>query len=36
MHGDHIIPRSRGGLTVWENLTLRCGQCNLLKSNKLF
>ena len=36
LHGDHIIPRSRGGLTVWENLTLRCGPCNLLKSNKLF
>ncbi len=35
LHGDHIIPRSRGGLTVWENFTLRCGPCNIAKSNKL-
>ena len=35
LHGDHIIPRSRGGATVWENLTLLCGSCNLSKGNKL-
>jgi len=35
LHGDHIIPRSRGGPTVWENLILRCGPCNIAKSNKL-
>lgn len=34
LHGDHIIPRSKGGLTIWENLTLRCRPCNLFKSNK--
>lgn len=34
LEGDHIFPRSKGGLTVWENLTLRCKPCNLKKSNK--
>jgi 5-methylcytosine-specific restriction endonuclease McrA len=33
LEGDHIRPRSKGGLTVWENLTLRCKPCNLKKSN---
>lgn len=33
LEGDHIFPRSKGGLTVWENLTLRCKPCNLQKSN---
>jgi len=35
LHADHMIPMSRGGQTVWENLTLRCGPCNLWKGNKL-
>lgn len=35
LHGDHIIPRSLGGKTIWENMTLRCGYCNLIKSNKI-
>lgn len=35
LHSDHIHPYSEGGLTVWENLVLLCGRCNLLKSNKL-
>ncbi len=32
---DHIVPRSRGGRTVWSNVVTACGQCNLLKSNRL-
>ncbi|MGH2481243.1 MAG: HNH endonuclease, partial [Ktedonobacteraceae bacterium] len=25
---DHIIPRSRGGLSTWENLVASCRACN--------
>lgn len=35
LHADHIIPRAKGGLTIWSNLVLRCGPCNLAKSDKL-
>lgn len=30
---DHVIPRSRGGRTTWENVVAACGRCNLRKSN---
>ena len=32
---DHIIPRSRGGRTVWTNVVTACGACNLRKGNRL-
>ena len=32
---DHVIPRSKGGLTTWENVCAACAPCNLRKSNKL-
>ena len=32
---DHLVPRSRGGRTTWENVVTACGQCNLLKGNRL-
>ncbi len=32
---DHVIPRSRGGRTTWENVVTACGPCNLRKGNKL-
>jgi 5-methylcytosine-specific restriction endonuclease McrA len=32
---DHIVPRSRGGRAVWENVVTACETCNLLKGNKL-
>ncbi len=32
---DHVIPRSRGGRTTWDNVITACGPCNLRKSNKL-
>jgi len=31
---DHIKPRSRGGLTVRENLQVLCSKCNRSKGNK--
>jgi hypothetical protein len=30
---EHILPRSRGGLTVPSNLALACRRCNLLKGD---
>lgn len=32
---DHVIPRSRGGRTTWENVVTACGRCNLRKGNWL-
>jgi 5-methylcytosine-specific restriction endonuclease McrA len=32
---DHIIPRSRGGPTSWENLVACCKACNGKKGNRL-
>ena len=32
---DHVIPRARGGLHVWENVTASCRKCNHKKGNKL-
>lgn len=31
---DHIIPKSRGGDTTWENLVTACHSCNNKKDNK--
>ena len=31
---DHLIPRSRGGLTLWDNVIAACSSCNLRKANK--
>ncbi|MER3329792.1 MAG: HNH endonuclease [Candidatus Kapaibacterium sp.] len=31
---DHIMPKSRGGESSWENLTTACFNCNNKKSNK--
>src|SRR5258706_11136318 len=32
---DHIIPRSRGGLSTWENLVASCRSCNGKKASHL-
>ncbi|MEZ5871244.1 MAG: HNH endonuclease [Nitratireductor sp.] len=32
---DHVIPRSKGGQTTWENVCAACSPCNLRKGNKL-
>ncbi|MDH7499058.1 MAG: HNH endonuclease [candidate division NC10 bacterium] len=31
---DHVLPRSLGGRTVWENVVSACRACNLKKGNK--
>ena len=31
---DHVMPRSRGGLTTWENCVLCCVPCNSKKADK--
>ena len=31
---DHVLPRSLGGRTVWENVVSACRSCNLKKGNK--
>ncbi|HUJ62472.1 MAG TPA: HNH endonuclease [Kofleriaceae bacterium] len=31
---DHVIPRSRGGRTVWENIVSACYTCNRRKANR--
>ncbi len=31
---DHVIPRSKGGRSTWENVVLACQQCNTKKGNK--
>lgn len=33
LHVDHILPWSKGGETVSENLETKCSQCNLGKGN---
>ena len=32
---DHVIPRSRGGKSVWENIVASCASCNRRKGNRL-
>jgi len=31
---DHILPRSRGGKTTWENCVLACTDCNRKKGDR--
>ncbi len=32
---DHVVPRSRGGKSTWENLVACCKPCNHHKSDRL-
>ena len=31
---DHVLPRSRGGRTTWDNVATACGPCNRRKGNR--
>ena len=31
---DHVVPRSRGGDSVWENVVTSCAPCNHRKGNR--
>lgn len=31
---DHIVPRSRGGITTWKNTVASCLKCNHKKGNR--
>ena len=31
---DHVLPRSRGGADIWENVTTACLRCNVRKGNR--
>ena len=31
---DHVVPRSRGGESVWENVVTACAPCNHRKGNR--
>ena len=32
---DHVVPRSRGGRTSWENVVAACSACNLRKGARV-
>lgn len=32
---DHVVPRSRGGESTWENVVTACAPCNLVKGDRL-
>ena len=31
---DHVIPKSKGGKTTWDNVVTSCRICNTMKGNK--
>ena len=31
---DHVLPRSRGGATSWENIVMACRPCNFMKRDR--
>ena len=33
---DHLLPKSRGGETNWENVVTACSSCNVKKGGRLF
>ncbi len=32
---DHVVPRSKGGRTSWDNVVTACGICNMRKGSRL-
>ena len=33
---DHLLPKSKGGLTDWENVVTACSTCNVQKGGNLY
>ena len=33
---DHLLPRSRGGKTDWDNVVTACSSCNVQKGGRLY
>ena len=33
---DHLLPRSRGGKTDWDNVVTACSTCNVKKGGRLY
>ena len=33
---DHLLPKSKGGLTDWNNVVTACSTCNVKKGGKLY
>ena len=32
---EHVMPRSRGGVTSWQNIVAACGACNGAKADRM-
>jgi 5-methylcytosine-specific restriction endonuclease McrA len=32
---DHVVPRSRGGRSTWDNVVTSCAPCNVRKADRL-
>ena len=32
---DHVVPRSKGGRTTWDNIVAACSPCNLRKGGRM-
>jgi 5-methylcytosine-specific restriction endonuclease McrA len=32
---DHVVPRSKGGESIWENVVTACAPCNLRKGDRM-
>jgi 5-methylcytosine-specific restriction endonuclease McrA len=33
---DHLLPKSKGGVTDWENVITACSTCNVKKGGRLY
>ena len=33
---DHLLPKSKGGVSDWENVVTACSTCNVIKGGRLY